>query len=190
MTFLPNYSLLGFATSESHEEFGKEQKEIVESLTKLLPNDVNESGSLRAWAFYAIDESHWPRLINKHKLLQDVEEFGILTPPLLSSPSSSASPIRSTLLHRSTPPPSLPSPLRGFNHAGVGSRMEDSLAILEWTRRTNEREAILVYRKLARKHHLDKNNIMITGMSDHEATTHFQLSRNAFSFVSENRSMF
>ena len=83
MTFLPNYSLLGFETSESHEDFGKEQKEIVESLTKLLPNDVNESGSLRAWAFYDIDESHWPRLINKHKLLQDVEEFGILTPPLL-----------------------------------------------------------------------------------------------------------
>ena len=68
--------------------------------------------------------------------------------------------------------------------------MEDSLAILEWTRRTNEREAILVYRKLAHKHHLDKNNIMITGMSDLEATTHFQLSMNAFSFVSENRSMF
>ena len=67
--------------------------------------------------------------------------------------------------------------------------MVDYLAILDLTRRANEHEAILSYRKLARKCHPDKNNIAITGMNALEATTHFKLLSNTFSFVRENRSM-
>jgi DnaJ-class molecular chaperone len=63
--------------------------------------------------------------------------------------------------------------------------MSHSLKILGLGLGASETEIKVHYRQLARKYHPDKNNTIITGLSEEEASEFFKLLNNANDYLKE-----
>ena len=145
---------------------------------QLLIQSADKVGSLKTWAFYAIDKKYWIKLIKTFRITS--ENFVQLSPLCRNIP------LLPSLLPLLTPL-SLP---RNIN-SGLGTNIVDSMAFLGFNVGFNskERDVIITYRKLARKYHLDKNDPLLTGLNNDQATAFFQTLNNAFSYVRANKNL-
>jgi len=119
---------------------------IVHNLKLLIPNDVDQAGSLKTWGFHAMNAKHWNNLISNFKSIRDGDECTPPPPPTSSSPPST--PPRRKI----PPPPPTPSPRQNMHREGIGSNMIDSLACLGLKPNVKERDVIIAYRRLSRKY--------------------------------------
>ena len=175
------------------------KKSLVENIALIIP-ETDKQGSLRSWAFYALDDQYWKFLIST--LGQHPETPPNRPPPSPSRPppqppageenEESREPQRTPPRAQSQPTPS-PPPRRAPpspNHrqhdpTGVGRNKIDSLRILGLHLNSTEREVRVQYRKLARTYHPDKHNPQTTGLSMREAENLFKLFNNAHSHLIE-----
>ena len=84
--------------------------------------------------------------------------------------------------HNDNPPSPPPSPPRRFFNDSEDIMLR-SLHLLDLSMDVTERELKRKYRSLARIYHPDKNQCEVTGLSQAEATAHFQSINNAYSFL-------
>ena len=147
---------------------------VVKALKTLLPETMesDDKGHLGNWINIAMDVKIWNYKIERLKR-PGVE---IPEPPSGPNHSSSSAPPPSPPPPRQ--PPSPPHRRQRNNHTG-NSQTRNAFNILGLETSASERDIRIKFRQLSRIYHPDKHRSSQTGMSNPEATEHFQKLNNA-----------